>query len=109
MYETDLNSPKPTIKLLYSTAEKLVKSGAFYESLQKLYNAKLIARFVIDEAHCISSWGHNFRPDYRVSDVNSLVVLTALQLLNVLRRDFPSVPIIAATALGTQAVVVMIY
>jgi len=46
--------------------------------------------FVIDEAHCISEWGHDFRPEYR--------------LLNRLRREFPDLPIAAFTASATQRV-----
>ncbi len=50
-------------------------------------NLSLIA---IDEAHCISEWGHEFRPDYRN--------------LQQLRQDFPAVPVIALTATATERV-----
>ena len=49
-----------------------------------------VSLFAIDEAHCISEWGHDFRPDYRN--------------LKTLRRDFPRVPIIALTATATGPV-----
>ncbi|MFH0853362.1 MAG: RecQ family ATP-dependent DNA helicase [bacterium] len=73
------------IKLLYLAPERLALRH-FREWLQNI-NITLIA---IDEAHCISEWGHDFRPDYR-----NLVTL---------RRDFPETPIIALTATATKQV-----
>ena len=49
-----------------------------------------ISLFAIDEAHCISEWGHEFRPDYRA--------------LGILRSEFPDVPIAAFTATATERV-----
>jgi ATP-dependent DNA helicase RecQ len=73
------------IKILYVAPERLALSG-FQRFLQSL-DVSLIA---IDEAHCISEWGHDFRPDYRN--------------LKSLRRDFPGVPVIALTATATEPV-----
>ena len=67
------------IKLLYISAERLV-SPDFTSILKKIK----ISLFAIDEAHCISSWGHDFRPDYTK--------------LSHLKSNFPKVPIIALTA-----------
>ena len=58
----NLNLKKPPLKLLYITPEKLSASSKLIQTLQSLHNRKLLDRFVIDEAHCISQWGHDFRP-----------------------------------------------
>ena len=76
---------KGQIKILYLAPERLALSG-FRDFLTTL-DVSLIA---IDEAHCISEWGHDFRPDYRN--------------LKALRRDFPAVPVIALTATATGKV-----
>lgn len=73
------------LKILYIAPERL-SSFEFKDFLQTL-NISLIA---IDEAHCISEWGHDFRPDYR-------------NLKN-LPSDFPNIPIIALTATATEPV-----
>jgi ATP-dependent DNA helicase RecQ len=72
-------------RLLYVAPERLMLSG-FLSDLQK-WNVKLIA---IDEAHCISEWGHDFRPEYRqIAD---------------LRKHFQNVPFMALTATATGRV-----
>jgi ATP-dependent DNA helicase RecQ len=73
------------VKILYLAPERLAL-GQFQEFLQTL-KIDLIA---IDEAHCISQWGHDFRPDYRN--------------LKFFRRQFPEIPIIALTATATPKV-----
>lgn len=75
------------IKLLYVTPEKIAKSESLLRILEDLYRRERLARIVIDEAHCVSEWGHDFRPDYRG--------------LKVLREKFPDVPILALTATAT--------
>ena len=67
------------IKLLYVSPEKLVS-----QSFQPLLKRLKISLFAIDEAHCISAWGHDFRPEY-----------TQLRFL---KEQFPHVPLLALTA-----------
>lgn len=70
---------KKHIKLLYVAPERIMIPDFLY-FLQQL-NISLIA---VDEAHCISEWGHDFRPEYR--------------RLNLLKANFPGVPLIALTS-----------
>ncbi|KAJ7043361.1 DNA helicase [Mycena alexandri] len=70
--------------LLYVTPERLKLSGTLKNVLGHLYRSGQLARFVIDEAHCISTWGQDFREAY--------------QELHTLRDDYPEVPIMALTA-----------
>ena len=75
------------LKLLYVAPERLLQSGdRFIDFLRGID----ISLFAIDEAHCISSWGHDFRPEY-------------LRLAT-LKREFPSVPLIALTATADKLV-----
>uniref|UniRef100_A0A7N8XST0 ATP-dependent DNA helicase n=1 Tax=Mastacembelus armatus TaxID=205130 RepID=A0A7N8XST0_9TELE len=85
-----LSRKDPIIKLLYVTPEKVSASNRLISALQNLYERGLLARFVIDEAHCVSQWGHDFRPDYKK--------------LHELRQKFPSVPMMALTATATPRV-----
>ncbi|KAI5620353.1 Bloom syndrome protein isoform X2, partial [Silurus asotus] len=85
-----LSKNDPVIKLLYATPEKVEKVGRMVSALQNLYERGLLARFVIDEAHCVSQWGHDFRPDYK--------------RMHELRQKFPKVPIMALTATATPRV-----
>ena len=79
------------IKLLYITPEKLTRSNQMQGILRRLYSRGLISRFVVDEAHCLSDWGHDFRPDYNQLDM--------------IRREFPDVPLMALTATANEKVV----
>ncbi|KAM4618598.1 recQ-like DNA helicase BLM [Polymixia lowei] len=85
-----LSKKDPIIKLLYVTPEKVSASNRLICALQNLYERGLLARFVIDEAHCVSQWGHDFRPDYK--------------RLHELRQKFPKVCIMALTATATPRV-----
>ncbi|XP_078386252.1 recQ-like DNA helicase BLM isoform X3 [Cetorhinus maximus] len=85
-----LSKKDPVVKLLYCTPEKVSASNRLIAALVNLYERKLLARFIIDEAHCVSQWGHDFRPDYK--------------RLNELRNKFPSIPMMALTATATPRV-----
>jgi len=71
------------LQIVYVAPERLLMSG-FLALLKDIENGAGIALFAIDEAHCVSQWGHDFRPEYRK--------------LTVLHERFPQVPRIALTA-----------
>jgi bloom syndrome protein len=60
-----LNPSSSNVKLLYVTPERLTNSDKLRGKLSDLEKCGQLARFVIDEAHCVSQWGHDFRPDYK--------------------------------------------
>lgn len=53
------------MRLLYVTPERVAQSKQFQQLLHILNQNNRLARFVIDECHCCSEYGHEFRPDYR--------------------------------------------
>ncbi|KAB5564317.1 hypothetical protein DKX38_004371 [Salix brachista] len=78
------------LKILYVTPEKISKSKRFMSKLEKCHNAGRLSLISIDEAHCCSQWGHDFRPDYKS--------------LSILKTQFSNVPVVALTATATQKV-----
>ncbi|KAF1946676.1 hypothetical protein EJ02DRAFT_393754 [Clathrospora elynae] len=82
--------PQQFIQILYVTPEMLSKNLRMISTFQELHSRGHLARIVIDEAHCVSQWGHDFRPDYKA--------------LGDVVRQFPGVPVIALTATATSLV-----
>jgi len=80
-----MKASRGEIKILYIAPERLATQS--FQDFLRYLNISLIA---IDEAHCISEWGHDFRPDYRN--------------LRSLREQFPRIPLIALTATATEQV-----
>ncbi|XP_046649301.1 Bloom syndrome protein homolog [Daphnia pulicaria] len=92
----NLGKHRPDVKLLYVTPERLVNAledntgfNRFRNMLLSLYKRNLLVRFVVDEAHCVPQWGHEFRAHYLK--------------LYLLRTLFPAVCIVALTATATLA------
>src|SRR5688572_2742247 len=77
-------------KLLYLAPERLLQPGFIDGVLARLVSGRGVAAFVVDEAHCVSEWGHDFRPEYRQ--------------LGALRKRFADIPMFAFTATATPRV-----
>lgn len=78
------------VRLVYVTPEWVAKSKMFMSYLQKCHAAKRLDRIAVDEVHCCSQWGHDFRPDYK--------------FLGLLRSMFPDVPFLGLTATATMSI-----
>lgn len=77
-------------KVVYATPERIARNARFMNTLVELKRRGKLQRIVIDEAHCISEWGHDFRKDYR--------------RLSLLKERMPDVPIMAVTGTCTPTV-----
>jgi ATP-dependent DNA helicase Q5 len=86
---SDLERDKPRTKLLYITPE-MAASASFQPTLNSLVSRNLLSYLVVDEAHCVSQWGHDFRPDYL--------------RLGALRSRLAHAPCVALTATATPQV-----
>ena len=85
-----VRDPRQGVCLILVTPEKVHKSNKLKSELQKLHRQGRLGRFVVDEAHCASNDGHDFRPDYTK--------------LGILRSAFPDIPILAVTATASDRV-----
>lgn len=85
----ELDSGKPTLRLLYVTPE-LIDTTGFMSRLTRIHARGLLNLIAIDEAHCVSTWGHDFRPSYRK--------------LSSLRKRLAGVPVLALTATAAPKV-----
>jgi superfamily II DNA helicase RecQ len=91
VYDELLSTNGPSrFKLIYVTPERIGRNERFVKILTELDKRGSLQRVVVDEAHCISEWGHDFRRDYR--------------RLKVLKEFMPSLPIMALTGTCTAAV-----
>jgi ATP-dependent DNA helicase RecQ len=82
-YQIEQQLLRGEITMLYAAPER-VNNARFLALLDSLFERGKLSLFAIDEAHCVSQWGHDFRPDYRN--------------LTVLHERYPGIPRIALTA-----------
>ncbi|EUC46861.1 hypothetical protein COCMIDRAFT_35589 [Bipolaris oryzae ATCC 44560] len=85
----DLQCGHPLTRLLYVTPE-FCQGDHFRKILRVIHSQRELARIAVDEAHCVSEWGHDFRPSF--------------QQLSFFKTEFPDVPVICLTATATARV-----
>ncbi|SCU92970.1 LANO_0E02674g1_1 [Lachancea nothofagi CBS 11611] len=78
------------LDLIYISPEMISASDQCKKAIGKLYRDGKLARIVVDEAHCVSNWGHDFRPDYKE--------------LKYFKDLYPDIPMIALTATASEQV-----
>ncbi|KAL3229950.1 ATP-dependent helicase SGS1 [Nakaseomyces bracarensis] len=78
------------LDLIYLSPEMISVSEKCKSAIDKLYHNKQLARIVVDEAHCVSNWGHDFRPDYKQ--------------LSYFKTQYPDIPMMALTATASEQV-----
>lgn len=78
------------LDLVYISPEMISASEQCKRAISRLYADGKLARIVVDEAHCVSNWGHDFRPDYKE--------------LKFFKREYPDIPMIALTATASEQV-----
>jgi bloom syndrome protein len=83
----DILSDPPNIKILFITPERLTQGDYILSRFGELGRQEIVSLFVVDECHCVSQWGHEFRPSYKD--------------LSKLKEHCPTVPVLALTATAT--------
>lgn len=78
------------LDLVYLSPEMVNASLQIQNIISRLNSNQQLARIVVDEAHCVSSWGHDFRPDYKG--------------MNMFKQQYPNIPLMALTATANEKV-----
>ncbi|CCD25442.1 RecQ family ATP-dependent DNA helicase NDAI_0F01230 [Naumovozyma dairenensis CBS 421] len=78
------------LDLIYISPEMIASSKQCKRVIKKLYQEGNLARIIVDEAHCVSSWGHDFRPDYKE--------------LYFFKSEYPKIPMMVLTATANEHV-----